>query len=81
MTSEEIAAFALAVHVRTEVLHRLDRHDLDPGDHFPVEEWREAYVQALKLAQDWEATYPDPEFRVHKMRPYMPAIDPVGPRR
>ena len=69
MTSEEIAALALAVHVRNDLLHRLGRHDLDPGDSFP-EEWRELYVAALRGAKETEGLYRDPQERVHKMQRY-----------
>ena len=81
MTNEEIAAFALAVKVREELLQSLDRLDLTPGDHFPVDQWAEAYAEAVKQAKRFEPHHPGPEIRVHKILPYLPPVDPIGPSK
>ena len=70
MTNEEIAAIALAVHVRNALLERMNRHDLIPGDHFP-EEWRNSYAEALRGAKQTEGLYDDPHERVHNMQRFL----------
>ena len=70
MTNEEIAALALAVHVRNALLQRLHRSDLDVGDHFP-EDWRYLYAEALRGAKETEGRYEDPQERVHNMQRYL----------
>ena len=73
---EAIAAFALAVHVRNVVM--IEPPDVDPGDHFPVEDWQIRYDVALEYAIGWSETYPDPEERVHNIQGQLYALGPLG---
>ena len=41
------------------------------GDNFDVGEYRELYDAALKWSRHFSSVYPDPEFRAHKILPYM----------
>ena len=65
MRNDEFAAMALAVHVRNAVLATLDRHDLIPGDHFPLE-WRDLYAEALRGVTETDPN-DDPQHRVHNV--------------
>ena len=67
LTVEQIAAFAVAVHVREAALEQgMTAGQI--GDHFPVDHWRDLYARALSGARVFSAgLYPDPEERVHKV--------------
>ncbi len=72
MTNEEIAAFALAVHVRNCALEA-GVSAAQMGDNFPVVEWQTLYSVALEKADDLKDSYPDPEMCVHEIQPHLTA--------
>ena len=67
MSNHEIAAFALAVHVRNAALEAVGVEST-LGDGFPLEDWRELYERCRECAAAYEQSYPDPEERVHQIQ-------------
>ena len=72
-TVHEVAAYALAVHIREAILE-MRMEDVEPSHDFPVDDWRERYSVALQWAYENDQSYPDPLERAHQIQPRLAAI-------